>query len=686
MRGLIRRTVLTAAVCCALGAPTGARGATILVRPGRLDHFVITAPPTALAGEGFLVRIEPYDANNNLITEFRGKGGTFGVSVSGGEVSPARLRAEEFAGGATVKVADKRAETLELAVTEGEAATPLASVQVRVLPNRLDRFVVNTPREATAGEAFQARVIAQDAFGNTKTDLGDIRESLRVDVSGTATALLADKTIPAFRGGETIISFQPRKSGALKVAVQENRTRAQGEGPAVTVNPGLLHHFTMLGPKAAVAGEKFVVLVAAFDAYENVVTNYAARGEGLAFIPSGTGVLAPVSVPVKEFHDGQARVTLTYTRAEAVRITGREQNGEASGQSEAILVQPADPDHFRVTTPAEAVAGEGFQAQIEALDRFDNLIEDYDLRGLEVYLSADGRGTLTPAAVSPASFLKGKAAVTLSYNRAESFTVIAALSKEALEKLVAERKKQAAAPPEPVLSPEEVARERERAAAAKAREEAQKAKDEAEKKRSREEAVKAREEAAKAREEAQKAASAKAAAEKSVAPAPKASEKPTEKTVDKPAEKTVDKPAEKTAPARTAAAKPAAKAPTAPAPATQEGVQAIKAGVKILEKISLEESPGQALVKVAVSGPVSYSATTTSELSKEWVWLELFPVRLDPAVGESVAVQSAVVGQILVKQTAPDRVRVSLQVLPSGFSYVVTQADRSVVVKVLKTE
>ena len=149
----------------------------------------------------------------------------------------------------------------------------------------------------------------------------------------------------------------------------------------------------MLGPKAAVAGEKFVVQISAYDAFENPVTNYEAQGDGVVLRSSGTGVLAPAAVAAKEFKDGQARVTLTYTKAEALRVGVREQNREAGGESEAILITPGDPDQFRVTTPAEAVAGEGFTAQIEALDRFGNLIEDYDLRGLEVHLSTDGRGS-----------------------------------------------------------------------------------------------------------------------------------------------------------------------------------------------------------------------------------------------------------------------------------------------------
>jgi hypothetical protein len=668
---MTRRTVLTAALATAalsLSVAIPAPAATILVRPGRLDHFVLTAPPTALAGESFLVRIEPFDANGNLITEFRGKAGVFAVNVSaGGEVVPAKVRSEEFAAGATVKVASRRAGILELTVTEGEGSTPLASVQARILPNRLERFVVNVPREVNAGETFQARVIAQDAYGNTKDDLADVREGLRLEIQGTGSAVAADKTTPSFRGGEATFTFQPRKAGSIRVAVQETRTRSAGESAGIKVNPASLDHFTIFGPKAAVAGEKFVVLISAYDAFENPVTNYEAQGDGVVLRSSGTGTLAPAAVPAKEFHDGQARATLTYTKAEALRVGVREQNREAGGESDAILVAPGDPDQFRVSTPAEAVAGESFPVQIEALDRFGNLIEDYDLRGLEVLLSTDGRGQLSPGAISPASFVRGKAAVNLLYNRAESFSVVAALSKEALEKVIAERKRQAAAPPAPVVPPEDAARERERASAVKAREEAQRAREEAEKNQTKEEAAKAREEAQRARDDAEKRRAREAAS------------KAREEAV-KAAEKAPGKPAVAPAPAKPVPVT------TAPAPRREEPAPPAKPVVKILERVNVEEGKDQVLVRLSTSGPVSYNASTGSRLSKEWIWLELFPVRADAAVGKRVAVSSPLVGEITVEQADPEKVRVSLQVLPPGISYVVTQQDRSVVVKVVRTE
>ena len=83
--------------------------------------------------------------------------------------------------------------------------------------------------------------------------------------------------------------------------------------------------------------------------------------------------------------------------------------------------------------------------------------------------------------------------MNISYDRAESFSVIAALSKQDIEKIIRERSRTAPVPPAPAETPEEVAREQEREQAMKAREEALKARAEVERQqRAREEAERAR--------------------------------------------------------------------------------------------------------------------------------------------------------------------------------------------------
>jgi hypothetical protein len=655
--------------------PYHAAAGTIVVKPGKLDRFVLSAPESAVAGESFLVRVEPFDASGNLITDPPPKGSTFAIQATGSaEVFPDRIRPSDFAGGITVRVTDKVAERIEISVLETGAQTPLATASVPVYPNKLDHFSLNVPKNATSGASFQARVIARDAFGNTKLDLPDIRDSLKLAFSGAGTISDSKKPLPPFRSGEMILSLEPLKVGKVAVVVEELTTHARGESAEIVIAPGPVQHFVVQGPKAAVAGEDFTLHVSAMDRNENVVTGFGTQGEGVELIPSGEGYLTPAAVTAKEFRKGQARVKATYTAAGTFTVTAREMNGDLSGKSEKITIMSADPDHFIVRTPEEAVAGETFPVEIEALDRFNNTIVDYDLRGLEVYLSTDGSGNISPAAVSPASFKDGKATVDISYDRAESFSVIAALSKDDLEKIIRERSRRAPVePPSPALTPEEVLMERERESALEAREAALRAREQtgSAQEEARQEALRAREEARKVLEEASK-------------------------TVDEPPPPPPPKPA----PAPSPQPPPPAPVPTpapAPKPATPERVelppvekapvQVARRSVQELSQVSLIESKGQAMVMLETTGPVSYNASTGSEMSKEWIFVELFPAERNTGkVADLVRVESDLVGDIMVEDLGGEKLKISLQVLPPGISYVVSQQDRAVVVKIIKNE
>jgi hypothetical protein len=676
--GACRRPVavfLLPALFLAVSVLPAAAG-TILVKPGKLDHFVLTAPESAIAGESFLVRIDPYDANGNLITDSRAKGSSFSIRVSGGaEVVPDRIRPSDFAGGVTAKVSGKKAEIVELMVVEGTAVTPLSTVQVPVYPNKLDHFSLNVPKTARSGEPFQVRIIARDAFDNIKFDLPDIRANIAIDYSGTGSLKRADKALPSFRSGEMILSFEPIKVGKAKITVEAQTTHSRGESSEIEIGPAPLNHFIVQGPKAVVAGEEFLVTFSAMDRNENLVTSYSARGDGVMLHPSGNGVLEPLSIGPKDFRDGQAKVKVRYTVAGTLKITARETNGDKAGTSEAITVVAGEPDHFIVTTPEEAVAGETFPIGIEAIDRFGNTIEDYDLRGLEVYLSADGTGRIEPSSVSPASFSKGKATVSISYNRAESFSVIAALSKEDIDRIIRERGRRSPAAAPPSLTPEDVAREKERSRALKARQEALKARIEGED-RARDE----KEAAMRAREEAQRALE-----ELTPPPAPAAEPPPPPEEAAPPAEPPPLPPLEEVIPPA-----PVPERIPLPEPLPSEAVKPLRVAkrtVQELKQISLIESKGQAMIMLETAGPVSYNASTGSALSKEWIYIELFPVKRDRSrVSDLIEIESELVGDVLVEEVEADKVKVSLQVLPPGISYVVSQQDRAVVVKIIKNE
>lgn len=127
-----------------------------------------------------------------------------------------------------------------------------------------------------------------------------------------------------------------------------------------------------------------------------------------------------------------------------------------------------------------------------------------------------------------------------------------------------------------------------------------------------------------------------------------------------------------------------------PEPLPTEAVKPLQVArrtVQELKQVSLIESKGQAMIMLETAGPVSYNASTGSAFSKEWIYIELFPVMRDKGrVPDLIEIESELVGDVLVEEVQADKVKISLQVLPPGISYVVSQQDRAVVVKIIKNE
>ena len=76
-------------------------------------------------------------------------------------------------------------------------------------------------------------------------------------------------------------------------------------------------------------------------------------------------------------------------------------------------------------TPDQAVSGQRFRIRVEAYDRYNNIVRNYNLSGNEVLLSTSGTSYITPSVILPTEFIDGVAVVEVMYDRAESFTISA---------------------------------------------------------------------------------------------------------------------------------------------------------------------------------------------------------------------------------------------------------------------
>lgn len=426
------------------------RAATITVKPGKFNHFTIQVPSTPIAGENFIVRLQPYDMYNNLITDFNETGREFEIRVSGNaQADPKILKPSSFLGGvAAINIRNKKAETITFSVSEIGGTVPLLAKEITIKPNRLDNFVLQTPNQVKAGETFDVRIVARDAFENIVKDDAGIGKDFRINTTGTGGAKYLDTGALNFRSGVATARFLSGKAGDVTIDVYDPYSGIRGKSSSIKIIPGSLSAFNVQVPKEGVAGNPIEIIITALDKVGNTITNYDTAGDGVILTSTGKGKVSPESVSPSEFKGGSAAIKFTYEVAENIEIVATERNKKESGRSGTIRIRPAAPDNFIVVAPETASAGQIFKLRIEAYDRFKNAILDYNLVGGEVYISTTGSGTLTPTIIPPSEFVNGIAVVDATYDRAESFSISArmALKKEAI-KIEEKKKEEVVSPP-----------------------------------------------------------------------------------------------------------------------------------------------------------------------------------------------------------------------------------------------
>lgn len=435
-------------ILCILAVSGVAYSGNIIIKPGKFDHFAIQIPEKSRTGEGVIVRLQAYDVHDNLIADFGETGKDFKVSVSGSaQVQPSTLKSASFTGGtAGITITDKKAESVTLSISEFGSTVPVVTREIIISPNKLDHFLVQSPQSAVAGNNFDVKVIARDAFDNPVADTEIEGRNIKIASSG-ATNFKVINTPAVFKNGASIATLMGEKVGEAAVEVHDTVTGSKGVSPGIKVMPAMLSHFKVYAPKEAVAGEQFEVTIGAFDAFDNTIDNYASYGSGVNISSTGQARPLPSFAGPSEFRNGQAIVNLRYEKAEEIGIVATENNKSQQGKSTSIKVSPSAPDNFIVATPDTAIAGQRFRIKIEAYDKFNNIVRNYNLAGNDVYLNVTGTGALSPKIVSASEFVDGIATLDVLYDRAESFAISAAMATKRDEKItVKEQKAEPSAP------------------------------------------------------------------------------------------------------------------------------------------------------------------------------------------------------------------------------------------------
>src|ERR1700690_2237486 len=109
-----------------------AQGGTVVIKPGQFDHFTVQVPERIIAGEDFVIKVQAFDANNNLITNFQEWGKEFRVDVSNSHpFPPSSLTPASFPGcTGNVSVNSKKSERVVFFIRETGITVPVISKEL----------------------------------------------------------------------------------------------------------------------------------------------------------------------------------------------------------------------------------------------------------------------------------------------------------------------------------------------------------------------------------------------------------------------------------------------------------------------------------------------------------------------------------------------------------------------------
>jgi Calx-beta domain/Domain of unknown function (DUF4214)/WD40-like Beta Propeller Repeat len=256
---------------------------TITVTPAAATHFTVSAPGSATAGSAFNFTVTAQDPFNNTATGYTG---TVHFTSSDGQ---AVVSANSILTGgtgtfsATLKTAGSQTLTATDTLTSSLTGT---SNSIAVSATAATHFSVSAPGSATAGNAFNFSVTAQDAFNNTATSYAG---TVHFTSSDGAASLPGNSTLS---NGTGTFSATFATAGSQMLTATDTVTGSiTGTGNATSVGAAAATHFAVSAPDSTPAGTAFNFTVTARDPFGNTATGYTGTvhftsSDGLAVVPA----------------------------------------------------------------------------------------------------------------------------------------------------------------------------------------------------------------------------------------------------------------------------------------------------------------------------------------------------------------------------------------------------------------
>jgi len=422
-------------------APSAETGSsnTITVSPGALHHFKVEASGggnigTQTAGTPFTIKLTAQDLNNNTVTGFTGTADLSSTAAPGGLPASAAFVAGVLASQSVTLTQASATPTATIVATRHGGTETGTSNGFVVNAGVLAKFAVEKagggviPSEVS-GTAFNIRITAQDANGNTVTSFtgnvditsnagGTSPLGLSTNLGGFTSGVLDNHSV-TLNGTNAAATITATKTGSAET----------GTSTAFVLNPGALTHFRVelatggtIGTQTA--GTPFNVKITALDANGNTQTGFT----GTVNITATNGGTITTTTPSAAFSAGVlASQAVTFTNVGSFGLTATNTAPSAeTGSAAAFTVNPGTVNHYKVEAAPSGniggqTAGVAFNVKITALDANGNTATSFTGT---VDLSSTGAPGGLPTTTAFTAGVFASQAVTLTF-ATTSTTIVA---------------------------------------------------------------------------------------------------------------------------------------------------------------------------------------------------------------------------------------------------------------------
>ena len=356
---------------------------SVVVVPGAVAQFLVSAPPSSAAGAPFSATVTAEDAFGNTETNYIGRvhfsttDAAIQVSLPADYTFTAADQGVHTFSGVTLVTAGT--QTLSVKDTVYKSATGTANVTVNPAAATM---IVATPTSATltAGSTVSVTVTAKDPFGNIAIGYAGTVQLTSTDPK--AVIIPSSYTFTTGDQGTHTFAAELETTGSWTVTASDV---ANAGNPAFTpvvnvqVNPGPVVILLESAPVSTTAGTPFSMQVKAEDEFGNVATNFTGVIHFSSNDPTATlglpGGNYTFSLNDRGIHTFSS-VTLDTAGTWYLLVNGM--GNPAAQGSTSITVNPASA-YKLISTPSTSTptAGIPFTVTVTAYDRYSNIATSF---------------------------------------------------------------------------------------------------------------------------------------------------------------------------------------------------------------------------------------------------------------------------------------------------------------------